>query len=95
VIEASRGVGPASPQPKDDFRKIGREVEAIFWRELLKNIRQDSWSGDAEEEGGAGAEGCQEMYHESLADTLAARGALGLEELFRRSAAGPARQDKL
>ena len=85
-IEGAPGT-PAPPpkRDKDQFEKLGREFEAMFWREMLKNLRQDSWSGGAPD-GGAGSETYREMFHESLADSLASRNSLGLAELFRRHA---------
>lgn len=78
------------PPPKDSFKKLGREFEAMFWREMLKNMSSGSINGgEGEEEGGAGSSGYREMFHESLADTLASRGALGLEEFFRRNVIEP------
>lgn len=70
-----------SEADRKDLRKAAGQFEAIFYRQILKSMRESSLEEDPLLASHAGQQ-FKELLHDQLADYLGAQGALGFRELF-------------
>ncbi len=74
-----------------DIKTVAKEVEAVFLRELLRQMSRSSLAPDKSEAafGDGGRSTYREMFYETLADHIADSGGFGLAELLERSLKPP------
>jgi peptidoglycan hydrolase FlgJ len=76
-------IAPGNPQPKDDPAKVqdaARQFEALLLGQMMKSMRdsEGGWLGTDQDDASSSA---MEYAQEMFAQSLAARGGLGLASL--------------
>ena len=83
MISPLTPVSPGSPQPKDDPAKVqdaARQFEALLLGQMMKSMRdsEGGWLGTDQDDASSSA---MEYAQEMFAQSMAARGGLGLANM--------------
>jgi flagellar protein FlgJ len=81
--DAVNGPSPSAPEPTPEQRKVAREFEAIFMRQLLGSMEKSSGMNQSTSNNGAAM--YRSMMVGALADNAAAAGGIGLAEMILKA----------
>jgi len=83
--------GSASPQKKEDLKKVAQDFESLFVAYLLKIMRETIEESNGEVQAGLGKGIYAELFDEELSKSISKRSTLGIADMLmkRLSAAAP------